>query len=325
MDLFIKNQLKSFKGKKYKKKVLINEKNYGDRKKDILPIIIKDNKIINQDIKNYSINKKIYRGMRIRCTLLLLNELLKRKKIKDTVLLIFHSDSYLWDKDLPTFNYAVPDGKQGLIFPNFDVIYFNYLNKNFNEIKKNTNNYNPKTIINDIYFKGAPNTLKNLLLREKLSKESLPFNVDLNTDSSEPVYFVKKHKYLLDLPGWKPQSMRFKYLLLSKRLIFRISIYDSKIGEKSYWKQFYDFLFDDKKDYIHLIYDLSYYEKLSNKNYNKIKNDILTQYNYYEKNPKKYIQKVESLNKNAKKLNLNLVYDYLEKLINSYTDNLLID
>ena len=75
MDLFIKNQLKSFKGKKYKKKDLINEKNYGDRKKNILPIIIKNNKIINQDIKNYSINQKIYRCMRIRNTLLLLNRL----------------------------------------------------------------------------------------------------------------------------------------------------------------------------------------------------------------------------------------------------------
>ena len=48
-------------------------------------------------------------------------------------------------------------------------------------------------------------------------------------------------------------------------------------------------------------------------------------YNYYEKNPDKYIKKVSLLNKKAKKLNLNLVYDYLEKLINNYTKKIIIN
>ena len=43
---------------------------------------------------------------------------------------------------------------------------------------------------------------------------------------------MKKYKYLLDLPGFKPWSVRFKFLTISKRLIFRISFYNSKFNEK---------------------------------------------------------------------------------------------
>ena len=94
---------------------------------------------------------------------------------------------------------------------------------------------------------------------------------------------------------------------------------------KKLLKQFCDFLFDDKKDYVHLIYDLDYDKELTNEDYLKIKNDILKIYNYYQKNPDKYIKKVSLLNKKAKKLNLNLVYDYLEKLINNYTKKIIIN
>jgi hypothetical protein len=44
-----------------------------------------------------------------------------------------------------------------------------------------------------------------------------------NKDYSEEIYMIKNHKYVLDLAGVKPWSIRFKFLILMSRVIFRIS------------------------------------------------------------------------------------------------------
>ena len=158
MDLFINKQINSFNGKKYQ---LNNIKDNS-----LFKVIIKNNKIISN--KNFSINKR--EGQ----VLLILNELLKRKKINDTILLINLADGYYWKNDYPVFNFALPDNIKGLIFPSFDILHFWHLKKNFNEIKKNFNDYRPKKVINNIYLKGAKSSLKKTKIREKLCKEDKP-------------------------------------------------------------------------------------------------------------------------------------------------------
>ena len=138
------------------------------------------------------------------------------------------------------------------------------------------------------------------------------------------MYKLKDHKYLVDLPGSKPWSIRFKYLALAEKVVIRISFFNSKYDETGYWRQYVDIFYNEHKDYIHLIYDLDYEKPISNNLYTKIKNDILNIYNKFEKNPKLYSKYVNNINKSSLKVNNDYTYKYISKLINSYTDSLFI-
>lgn len=313
MEQFVKNQILSYNNKKY------NIKDFDKNNNDLFLVKIKNNKLKYAANSNY-----LGRPMRI---INILKMLLLEYTITDTVLLINLYDGYNWKYDLPVFNFAVPDGKPGLIFLNFDILEF-LINKdtikNYDEIKKICNKYEPKEIINDVYFKGGNSSIKRSKIRERLSTEKLPIHVIANKDYSEEIYMIKNHKYVLDLAGVKPWSIRFKFLILMSRVIFRISFYNPEIGETSYWKQYYDYILNDKEDYIHLKYKLNYDKKINDKLYKSIKIDILKIYNYLEKNPKLYDKYVENLNKKTEKINIKSALKYLHCLIESYTKNLLL-
>ena len=250
--------------------------------------------------------------------------MLEKYKLNDTILLINLTDGYYWKTDIPVFSFSVAQGKQGLIFPNFDMCYFDLLKKNFNQLKKIFNNYEPKIIKNDIYFKGGPSTLKKNLFREKMSKEKYPINVIAKKDYSESIYKFKDHKYLFDLPGVKPWSVRLKYLFLTQRVIFRISFYNSQIGESGYWRQFYDYIFNENKDYVHLAYNFNYDSLIPENLYEKIKKDIIKKYYFFEKYPEKYNEMILNLNKSVKKLTIESMLKYLYTLICKYNEEICI-
>ena len=63
---------------------------------------------------------------------------------------------------------------------------------------------------------------KNIIIKDKK-----PFNIEVS-DKIIDVYKFKNHKYLLDLPGYKPWSVRLKYLFFMSRLVIRVSLYDSR-------------------------------------------------------------------------------------------------
>lgn len=313
MEQFVKNQILSYNNKKY------DIKDFEKSKNDLFVVKIKNNKLKYTDDTNY-----LDRPRRI---INILEMLLLEYVVTDTVLLINLHDGYNWKYDLPVFNFGVPDGKPGLIFVNFDILEF-IINKNtiknYDEIKKMCKKYEPEEIINDIYFKGGDTSIKRTQIREKLSTEKLPIHVIANKDYSEEIYMLKNHKYVLDLSGVKPQSLRFKFLILMSRVIFRISFYNPEIGETSYWKQYYDYILNDEEDYVHLKYELNYDKKIDDKLYKTIKSDILKVYNYLEENPKSYDKIVENLNKRIKKINIKSSLKYLHCLIESYTKNLLL-
>jgi hypothetical protein len=317
MNEFIHEQIDSYHGKKYKK---------SDLK-------IKDDKIFMVEIKNnkliYNKNFKVYPATpgRIPKIINILTLLVSKYSITDTLLLIYTADGYFWKKDIPVFNYAGPLGKQGLIFLNFDVLKFLLSDKiiDYDDVKLLCKKYEPADIKNDMYFKGSSASLGGNKIREHLSKEPLPIHVDLNTQGPrEEIYKIKNHKYILDLPGVKPQSLRLKYLYLMDRVIIRVSFYDSSMNETSYWRQYYDFIMNDD-DYIHLKYDVHYDKPLTKIEYIKIKKDILKKYYEFEQNPKLYKDTVKNMNKKRRYLTVNNAFKYLYHVIEEYTHNLLID
>ena len=137
-----------------------------------------------------------------------------------------------WIDDLPVFNWAIPSGKQGLIFPNFDLLNHKIkeINYNFDEIKNKCIKYKPNKRIKRLFFIGSATAT----FRVKLSKYPKPFKVII-ANKQIKVYKFKKFKYLLDLPGYKPWSIRLKYLLCMSRVVIRLSFYRSEWRETGYW------------------------------------------------------------------------------------------
>lgn len=311
MNKFILNQINRFKVK-YSCKELIEKYLSIGR---FFIIYIHDNII---DLRYDSSPDFLNRKMLI---IKLLKNTLAKHKINDTIIILYYADGYCND-NTPIFNFALPDGILGLIFPHFDIINIkeNTLNNKINSIIK----YKPKKIINDIYFKGSPNTKKRNTIRERLEKENFPINVILYSNTYEDQRTMKDHKYLLDLPGVKPWSVRLKYLTVMERLIIRISFYDPSRGEKSYWKQVIDYLLTENKDYVHLIYKTNYDIPINNNLYKKILFDINKIYEEFENNDKKYDKMVKNLKKKSEKINVENIYKYVAKLINSYTKNIII-
>ena len=128
MKKFIKSQIDSFNKKTYKKSDLLKNNVSGN----LLKIEIKNNKMIydKKILENNRLNRK-------NDIIIILQKMLDKYQVRDTILLLTFVDGYLWKEDIPVFNFIVPIGKQGLIFPNFDIYNYSIKDKtyNFDEIK----------------------------------------------------------------------------------------------------------------------------------------------------------------------------------------------
>jgi hypothetical protein len=325
MKKFIKSQIDSYHKKTYKKIDILKKYKIHLEIPALFLIIIKNNKLIYDKtiFEGFHIyeNEGLNRKKRI---IYILQKMLDKYTVNDTSLIINYGDGYNWKLDMPIFNFAVPIGSQGLIFPNFDIFDFIIDNKkfDFDEMKNKIQKYDIKKIENDIFFRGAMTSKNKTKIREKLVYEKLPFNVKLN--QPEFIGNFKKHKYLLDLPGVKPWSVRLKYLFVMNSVVFRISFYNSKNNEKGYFQQSTEYLFKENKDYVHLIYDFDYDKEIPQDIYKKIISDIKDKYIYYENNQKEYKKMVSNMKKASKKLNLDETLKYLHTLIETYTKKLLI-
>ena len=117
--------------------------------------------------------------------------------------------------------------------------------------------------------------------------------------------------------------IEIKILFLLDRIPIRISFYNSNIGETDYFNQYFDYIFKENIDYIHLKYDCDYTKPISDKLYNTIKKNIINIYNFLESNPNIYIKMINNIKKKQKYLSIENSLKYLEKIINTYTDTLL--
>jgi hypothetical protein len=320
MKKFIKTQIDSFNKNTYKKIDLLNyvfPANFN--KSMIFKIQIKNNKMIYDKklLENDLFDRK-------KQSITIIQKLLDKYKIQDTILMLNLVDGYIFDLDIPIFNYALPIGCKGLIFPNFDIFDFNLDDKkyNFDEMKNIIQKYSSKKIENDMFFRGVFTSKNKSKIREKLEYEKLPFNVRIN--QSTFIGNFKNHKYLLDLAGFKPWSIRLKYLFIMNSLVFRISFYNSNNGEKGYFRQSTDYLFNENKDYIHFVYNFNYDKEIPQEIYKKCITDIKQKYIYYENNQKEYNKIVTNMKKASEKLNLDEMLKYLYVLIETYTKKILI-
>jgi hypothetical protein len=323
MKKFIKSQIDSFNGKIYKKSDLLKKK-LLEFIPYLIKIKIKNNKLIY--------DKKIFDNdwaNRRKYIVNILQKMLDKYKVKDTVLIINYTDGYFWYVDIPVFNFALPIGCQGLIFPNFDIYNFSIEDKNYNfdEMKNIIQKYPITQTDNDIFFRGGSTSKKKSKIREKMVDENLPLNVKL--DNYEFIGKFKNHKYLLDLPGVKPWSIRLKYLFLMNSLVFRVSFYNSNNGtinngEKGRFQQSFDYLFKENRDYVHLLYSFYSDKEIPQNIYKKCISYIKEKYIYYENNQNEYKKIVSNMKKASKKLNLDEMLKYLHTLIETYTEKLLI-
>ena len=169
---------------------------------------------------------------------------------------------------------------------------------------------------NIIFFQGAdtsksqPNNNKTDIRRN--------LKIVLNDHNNSKILIDKepiivsdwcKYKYLLDLPGSKPWSVRFKKLLLTKSLIIKFDVED-------YWINFYSVLFKPNEDYKQIIIEdafnpdkkLSSAKKAGNKLI-KLIEDI---------NDKEFDNITQSAYKKIKMLNNHMIQFYYKKLFNQY-------
>lgn len=328
MDEFIYRQINSFGNKKFSKEHLIQKYIKYDC---YMVIEIKNNNI---HVIDPYINKDMH-GRKL-CFINLLKYILTKYELPNTVLIFYVHDGYSYNNE-PVFNYALPDGVAGLIYPDFSM--FDCTTETYDDKINNIKNYrvNSERIIPKIYFKGMTNSEKRNQIRELMYKMQVPeFEIKLgNSYPFEPQKYMKKYKFLFDLAGTKPWSVRFKFLMATSRLVIRISFYNpnrrvyyenNRIGvlhETSYFKQYADFLFTENVDYVHLVYKLDYDHKIPNNKFKEIINDIKTQYEFYNENDEQYKKMVYSMNKKNKHNTLDNACLYFVKLIYAY-DNLLL-
>lgn len=189
------------------------------------------------------------------------------------------NDSYEYKYNYPIFSFAKPKNKLGLLYPDFNFL------KIFNKIKKFDLHCNDNKI-NKIYFKGNSTSKKRSTIREKMSLLQDPFEINIDK-KNKPYYNICKYKYLLDLPGNKPWSVRLIELYMSRSLPIRVIFHYSKWNE-DIWIQFYENMFPNKISYIEVKYDLNYDKEMSDNIIDEIKNKCLIIYKYFNKNPKLY-------------------------------------
>ena len=192
MKKFIKSQIDSFNGEKYKKIDLLKKYKIHLEIPALFLIIIKNNKLIYDKtiFEGFHIyeNEGLNRKKRI---IYILQKMLDKYTVNDTSLIINYADGYNWKFNMPVFNFAVPIGFQGLIFPNFDIFDFEIEGKryNFDNMKNKIQKYDiKKDEDNDIFFRGGITSKNKTKIREKLQYEKKPFNVRLIKGGLNDIY-----------------------------------------------------------------------------------------------------------------------------------------
>lgn len=214
------------------------------------------------------------------------------------------TDSYEYRYEFPIISYAKPHNKKGFLYPDFNL---NQLEEKQKMFKKRCDNIKKE---HKIFFKGSRTTKDSTKVREKLQLKS---NDILKIDLSKkyiPYYCLCKYKYVLDLPGFRPWSVRLIELYLSKSLPIRIIQYYKKWGEDR-WIQFYENMFPSLYSYIPIKIDSNYTIELSQNTIDTIYNKIIKIYKYMENKNKVYDKIVNNNYKKASSLKEEHILYYL--------------
>lgn len=309
---FIQEQIKSYHQQRFSEAEIrrsVSRLRFHIRRRLVL-VTIRDGRLLPLEAVDQDMN-----NLRVQFIKRSLEHVLSKKSVADLFLVFNLYDAYQ-DLGFPVISFAVPEGVPGLVYPNFDL--FDTPLDGMKDVCAEMERYTPKEIHDDIYFVGAPSTINNHI-RQELAKEALPFNVSVSPPiPPEPLYRMKDHKYLLDLAGFRPWSVRNKYLYMTRRLVIRVSFYNSHYGERGYYKQAHDYLFQEGEDYVHLVYDMDHFKHVSDEVYRRIKEDILDTYERYQTDPKAYEAMTRSAFRKTRQVTETEAYKYIYVLLKEY-------
>jgi hypothetical protein len=296
--------------------------------KKIIKIEIKNNKLYcdNSHLEGVYNNLFFLRSENIlKLFRLALNKINKNNNKLRNFVCYFTINDYTISKKLPIFAFAKPINSVGILIPDWTFITLdnNVITSNWDDTKNAINNSKIKEKDNVIFFQGA-NTSK-IIRSVREYKSDIRENIKLLSVNNDkfivkidepptPVTDWVKYKYLLDLPGAYPWSVRLKELLLMKSMVIKVDI------DKP-WVNFYSPLLKPNVDYIQIKYNNEDEpKKLANDVYRK----ILQNYKYMEQHPNKMKNVINSGYKNMNKLTMNGIIDYMV-LVLKLTEELLHD
>ena len=233
------------------------------------------------------------------------------------------------NEDLPFFYFAKCLNQNGILIPDwtFHTPYKSKIKTNWHnqiiQISKVCDRITEKKDL--VFFQGADTsgtskpvkTSKKTLIRRNLKNVGLdknnnfPMEILIDDEPKTSVTDWCSYKYLLDLPGAHPWSVRFKELLLTGSLVIKVDVKDR-------WINFYSDIFKPSEDYIQVIFDNKEYleEKYESaeKTYSDIKKVV-------KEVSDEDIQRItESANKKIKMVNNKMLTFYFETLINQYLE-----
>jgi hypothetical protein len=143
-----------------------------------------------------------------------------------------------------------------------------------------------------------------------------PFKIIVN-DKYIPYYCICNYKYVLDIPGFRPWSVRLIELYMSKSLPIRILFHNSQWGEEK-WIQFYENMFPKNESYVGLEYNIDYEKKISEKNINYIRSQCLLIFDFFNKNSKLYNKITTDNFKKCEVLKEDHIYYYMYNILMGY-------
>jgi hypothetical protein len=171
------------------------------------------------------------------------------------------------------------------------------------------------------YFRGRDTSSKTKHnIRKKLydlskSKEYSFLDIQLNPTNEQKISDWCQYKYMLDLPGSSPWSIRFKELFLLKSVVVKINVY-SKNDENNSYINFYTPLLKKNVDYLNINYN--YDEK---KDFELLKKELK---NIYENiDEKKYKTIMKNGREKIKLLTMANILKYMNYIFQHYESCLL--
>jgi len=227
------------------------------------------------------------------------------------------SDSCDFNINIPSISYVKPKNVKGFLFPDFNMHKLEEKKATFNEKCKNIHKKN------QIYFKGNDTSKNKTQIREKLEPLSDDIlSVDLFTDK-KPYYNICEYKYVLDIPGNYPWSVRLIELYMSGSLPLRINFYNTEVkNNKTYkyeqWIQFYELMFPENESYINFVYEQNNSDVMSDEVVNKIKNDLIETFNYYNEHPELSDAIIKKNSEKIDDFSLEHIYYYIYQMLSHY-------
>lgn len=289
-------------------------------------IYLQDKRVFKYEIKNKQI-KFYYNGNldsfyidRGNAMKYLFELTIKKYNINDHIVLYLYigDELPLKYKQYPILTFAKPKKDNGILIPDWTFInpYTSKLGKSWDDLQKEVKCPSKISYDNVFYFRGRNTSSKTKHnIRKKLHDVSVKepkFKIILDPTNEQTILDWCKYKYLLDLPGSSPWSVRFKELFLLKSVVVKINTV-SIDDINNVYINFYTPMFTENVDYISInyIYDQENgFQKCIDKLNNIHKNFKQIEYKKMMKNGHNKI----------KQLNLDTILDYVSIILKKYND-----